>query len=436
MKILFCVEFYYPSVGGAQEVVRQIAERMVSRGHEVGVATTRINSRKLPKHNGVTLFEFSVSGNRIRGLPGEVDRYQDFLRTGKFDVVIFYAAQQWTFDTAWPIMSRISARKIVIPCGYSNLYEVAYRKYFEELPEILRLMDAVVYHSQSYRDAAFGRLHQLENGVLIPNGADSSEFSVTADARFRRALSIDDSAVVLLTVGTMTGLKGHLELVRAFAKADFGDRKSALILNGNNPENGPRAATPRLFLALLQHGGVRYAFRQALKAVLRRVGIHVGTSTAIRNRANRVNREQGAVKQVIVADLARSELIQAYLNADLFVFASNVEYSPLVLFEACAAGLPFISVPVGNAAEIVEWTGGGEICEAPVDKRGYTRVSPDVLRRRIEALVRDPDKLSQLGKSGLAACQARYNWDTIAQRYEDLFNRLVAAQPAMTTTAV
>jgi len=71
MKILFCVEFYYPSIGGAQEVVRQIAERMASYGHEVSVATTRIASRKSLSHNGVTLVEFSVWGNNVRGLhPG------------------------------------------------------------------------------------------------------------------------------------------------------------------------------------------------------------------------------------------------------------------------------------------------------------------------------------------------------------------------------
>ena len=40
MKILHTVEYYAPSVGGAQEVVRQISERMVQRGHQVTVATT------------------------------------------------------------------------------------------------------------------------------------------------------------------------------------------------------------------------------------------------------------------------------------------------------------------------------------------------------------------------------------------------------------
>jgi len=97
------------------------------------------------------------------------------------------------------------------------------------------------------------------------------------------------------------------------------------------------------------------------------------------------------------------------------------------LFEACAAGLPFLSVPAGNAAEIATWTGGGEICEAPVDERGYTRVSPEVLRRRIEELAGDADKLARLGQDGLAASRERYNWDAIARTYYNLFERLVAA---------
>src|SRR5262249_28053550 len=143
MKILFCVEFYHPNIGGAQEVVRQIAERMASYGHEVSVATTRIASRKSLSHNGVALVEFSVSGNNVRGLRGEVDRYRQFLRESKFDVVMFYAAQQWTFDAAWPIMPLISACKVLVPCGYSNLFETAYKTYFKELPAVLKLMDAV-----------------------------------------------------------------------------------------------------------------------------------------------------------------------------------------------------------------------------------------------------------------------------------------------------
>src|SRR5215467_949510 len=345
MKILFCVEFYYPSIGGAQEVVRQIAERMASSGHEVSVATTRIASRKSLSHNGVSLVEFSVAGNNSSGLRGEVDRYREFLSQSKFDVVMFYAAQQWTFDAAWPVMLQISACKVLVPCGYSRLYETSYKTYFKELPAVLKHMDAIVYHAETYRDVEFGKLHHLGKETFIPNGADMGEFSVAGDSGFQRSIGADESTLILLTVGSLTGTKGHLELAQAFAKVDFGERKSILILNANDNEiSGQPRTIPRLFFALLRDYGLQYAFRHCVKVMLHRCGVRVGKAikvVSVHDWADRINREQGRTKRVIVIDFPRNRLIQAYLNADLFVFASNIEYSPLVLFEACAAGLAF-----------------------------------------------------------------------------------------------
>ena len=117
-------------------------------------------------------------------------------------------------------------------------------------------------------------------------------------------------------------------------------------------------------------------------------------------------------------NLPRAELVEAMFAADLFVFASNVEYSPLVLFEACAAGLPYITVPVGNADEIVRWTGGGVLCPAARDERGYTRVDPAVLAAQIDAMLADPAMRQALGAAGREAWRRHFNWAAIAPRYE------------------
>jgi len=61
LRILLACEFYYPSVGGVQEVMRQLAERLVARGHSVTVATTFLAERRSREVNGVTLVEFKVS---------------------------------------------------------------------------------------------------------------------------------------------------------------------------------------------------------------------------------------------------------------------------------------------------------------------------------------------------------------------------------------
>ena len=42
MNYLFSCEFYYPSVGGVQKVIQEIAERLVKKGHKVTIATSAL----------------------------------------------------------------------------------------------------------------------------------------------------------------------------------------------------------------------------------------------------------------------------------------------------------------------------------------------------------------------------------------------------------
>jgi L-malate glycosyltransferase len=431
MKLIFCVEFYYPSVGGAQEVVRQLAERLAVCGHEVIVATSHIAERASDTHNGVRIAGFHISGNRVRGISGELDRFQEFLLTADADLVFFYAAQQWTFDAAWDVLSSLRARKVLVPCGYSGLFLDSYVDYFSALPTVLAQMDAVVYHAQSYRDIDFARAHGLQNSLIIPNGAAGEEFQVGSDPGFRALLGADGDTLLLLTVGTVTGLKGHFELTRAFELANFGQRKAILILNGNQPYNDGRRPCLQRFAELVRGYGPTYAIRHAVKMFLSMLGWR---SASLNSIIARINSSRYGNKHVLRVDLPRPQLIQAYLQSDLFVFASNIEYSPLVLFEACAAGLPFLTVPVGNATEIVRWTGGGELCEAPVDAEGYTRVEPAVLARSIEKLVADPAYLVALGAKGKRASKRRFNWASLTIEYEQLFRRLT--EPSRTVCDV
>lgn len=427
MKILFCVEFYYPSVGGAQEVVRQIAERMALRGHEVTVATSKISTRMSDVHNGVRIAQFTVSGNRVRGLEGDIAAYQAFLVENGADVIFFYAAQQWTFDAAWSVLGKIAAKKVLVPCGYSGLYDRAYANYFSMLGDVLATMDAVVYHAQDYRDLAFARSLGLSNDVVIPNGADLNEFEVPVDTGFRSRIGASERTFLMLTVGTVTGSKGHLELLQAYAVADFGGRDTLLIVNGNRPEHGGRRLSPfSRFIMVARGYGWKYAARHAVKLGLLALGVSVGNSGSIERLVCDINQKKDAGKRVIQVDLPRPELIQAYLQSDLFVFASNIEYSPLVLFESAAAGLPFLTVPVGNAREIIDWTHGGAMCPAPVDERGFTRAEPGVLGAHMVALATDSSKRLQLGQQGKQAVRRRFNWESLAGEYEDLFKRLRA----------
>lgn len=420
MRILFCCQFYAPSVGGVQEVTRQIAERLVKHGHAVTVATSSLPNRSFETLNGVNIKGFAVSGNRMSGMAGEVAQYQNFVSQGAFDVMLVYASQQWTFDALWPVLDNISFCKVFVPCGFSGLYEPAYRSYFSLIVPELRKFDQLIFHATRYRDIELARDAGINNFVILPNGASEIEFSVEPDPAFRTRHDIAQDDFLFLTVGSFTGLKGHQELVEAFTILQLPPgRRATLVLNGNEVQRLERSGLGliRKFVGLTRQYGIVDALRQSLKKLL-------GNSSSVRRVAEAINKKN-ASKRVLIVDLKRSELTEAYFAADLFVFASNIEYSPLVLFEAAAAGTPFLSVDVGNAIEIAEWTHAGVMCPSRVDERGYTHVDPAVLSSQMVALMVQPELLHQLGKAGRHAWAARFTWEKIVAQYEQLFNTLI-----------
>jgi glycosyltransferase involved in cell wall biosynthesis len=397
MRILHTVELYAPSVGGAQEVVKQVSERLVARGHDVTVATTRLTERTNAVHNGVKIAEFDVSGNAVRGIVGEVERYRRFVRGGRFDVVMSYATQQWATDALLPIAGDLDAATVLAPCGFSALHDPAYAGFFAELPDQLAGWDRLVFHSSTYQDVAFARSHGLSNIEVIPNAADEREFGAGAAeraerrARFRRTHDIPDDEPLLLTVGGHTGGKGHGLVLEALAL--LRGRRATLALVGNTP-------------------------------------LGQGCLPTCRRGAQAVSAISRGRRRALLLDPARDGVIDAYFAADLFVFGSRVECSPLVLFEAAAAGLPFISVPAGNAAEIARWTGAGSGIPGR-RKGGLVRGSPIRMAAEIARLLDDPQRLSAMGNAGRAAWRRDYSWDQVASRYEALYGRLasVAAAP-------
>lgn len=435
MKILLCCEFFYPSVGGAQEVVRQLAGRLARWGHDVTVATSFLANRTSDVHEGVKIRSFNISGNWANGLAGDVQSYRQFMLEGEFDLIFIYAAQQWTLDAILDELPRVKARKVLVPCGYSGLHDPGYARYFARLPALLRCFDALVYHAYDYRDHHFAQQHQLDNSIFIPNAADDTEFSASPGADARRSLGLAPDELVLLTVGSLNGAKGHLEVAEAFSRAVL-PRKATLILNGNEmpPTGDNMISNVRKLVSQLKSRGVLHTARFVAGRLLHAIGLRPGYFDRLDRVIKEVNGKPAAGKRIIRTNLPRKELIETFLASDLFVFASIIEYSPLVLFEACAAGLPFLTVPVGNAREIVEWTQAGELCPATVDAQGFTRADTAELAQCIARLAADPDRLAVLAANGKKAWLERYNWETISREYEALFARLTGLHSSTDST--
>lgn len=388
MKILHTVEYYYPSIGGAQEVVKQLSERLVRLGHEVTVATTHLNDRTEYVHNGVKIVDFDISGNMVGSYQGETGRYQEFLQNSNFDVMMNYAAQQWTTDLALPILDHIPAKKVLVPCGFSGLYLPPYKEYYSNMKTWLHQYDRCVYLSNNYRDIAFARSCGTKNQVVIPNGAGADEFGRELDIDIRKLLQIPEKNSIILHVGSHTGLKGHREAIQIFKKANI--KSSTLLIVANN---------------IYSECWMKCCLSEQLYRL---------------NPASKWSN-----KQIIIASLSREETLTAYKEAELFLFPSNIECSPIVLFECMASRTPFLTTDVGNAVEINEWSHAGVILPTKKYEDGYCKAEIKGSAKILEEIHSDPKKRRGMQESGYEAWCKNFTWESVALRYEKMYADLI-----------
>jgi glycosyltransferase involved in cell wall biosynthesis len=384
LKVLHTVEFYSPSVGGMQEVVKQLSERLVTLGHDVTVATTRVKDRTEQVINGVKIKEFVISGNAVRGMKGETEQYRQFLVNSDFDVVTNFAAQQWATDLALPVLGQIKSRKVFVPTGFSGLYWPAYKGYFAQMAGWMNQYDANVFLSADYRDINFAEQHDVRERVLIPNGAGADEFLRESEIDIRGKFGIPSDHFLILHVGSHTGVKGHVEAIKMFKKANI--KNATFLIVGNSFGGG------------------------------------CSRSCEFQNLFTRFSSQVRANgKRLIVTTLNRPETVAAYQQADMFLFPSNIECSPLVLFECLASKTPFLTTDVGNAAEILAWSSAGRLLPTTKTPDGSSHANVDASIKMLEEFYEDKKSRLQMAECGYAAWQERFTWEGIARQYEQLY---------------
>jgi len=398
LEILLTAATYPPSIDGVSYVIQNIAERLVSRGHRVTVATTTHPARDFNIFNGVDICQFDISGNRVFGYEGDHKAYTDFLLAFRGNILVNYAAQTWTSDLTYPLLKTLRCKKVFIPCGYSGLHDERYHSYFLELPGILKGYDHVIYHSAKYQDKYFGDEHEIRNYSIIPNGAREDEF-LEARSGFRETYGIKKSKV-FLSVGNYGAGKNQEFVLKAYLDAGIPD--SALVFIGSEFNSYSWKVLRKDPYRDGLYGSIfRYTTLAKRHIFYRLHPVHCLSGPG---------RQGLSVK--IFEKVPREMLIAAYHEADLFLYGSLVECSPLVILEALASGTPFISTNCGNVAEMP----GGIVASS-------TKEMTDAIR----ALAGKGAAWEKLSREGRLAWERDYQWDIIVDKYEALFLRLVGS---------
>ena len=367
MKVFISSASYAPAVCGVQEVVQRIAEGLVERGHGVTVGTIYNAHRTYEELNGVKIRQFDIHGTWMRGFRGEVKEYQKVIKNLSCDIMMNYAALSRTSDLVFPLLSKISFKKIFVPCGYSTLCNWKWKPYYWRLPSVLKKYDHIIYHSDSYQDKEFGDKHGIKNYTVIPNGASDEEF-----LRLRRGFRVQYGIAterMILCVATYSPGKNQEMVLRAFRQANL--RDSTLVFIG--PEFNDYSNRLR---GLMQRDGFVRFFEK----------------------------------------VPREMVVAAYHEADLFVFGSILECFPIVIVEAMASKTPFISTPVGSVAKL----NGGVIVLTVAE-----------MAKAIRYLANKGPEWEKLAAAGRKAWKANYRWKNIIDQYESLFARFVARKESI-----
>jgi glycosyltransferase involved in cell wall biosynthesis len=124
--------------------------------------------------------------------------------------------------------------------------------------------------------------------------------------------------------------------------------------------------------------------------------------------------------------LQRNQIVASYQQADLFLFPSNIECSPIVLFEAIASKTPFLVTNVGNSKEIIEWTKGGELLPTNIDENGLSHADIPRSAKLLSNVLKDPNKIIKMKENGYANWLERFTWEKIAEQYEQLYAQLIS----------
>ena len=93
---------------------------------------------------------------------------------------------------------------------------------------------------------------------------------------------------------------------------------------------------------------------------------------------NRCKNKSKGLNVIFLRDIPREDVIAAFKGADVFLFTSKKEVAPIVILEARAASLPFVSLKVGDIDK-----GGIVINPQSYDSKGYAILTPDLVKHMI-----------------------------------------------------
>lgn len=365
MRIALCSNYSHPNVGGSEKVILQISESMVLKyGHTVRVFS--LNVKNSIEYNGVSY----CSCNSFPNLLHSLIKFQP-------DHTLVYSDCFVYWDEFVKHSHEVPGRKSIALVGMNHMRS--------KLGSLIRFREklnqfTVITHSNIYDDYITCSCNNIPVTV-IPNGIGLREFdNNTSD--FRKKYSVSDKHIILCVSNYFPG-KGQEYLTPIYLKLK--EKRSDWV-------------------AVMISSTVNFGFAGILE----------------KNVKNSMSIAKIPVK--FFKDLPREDVVGAFKQASVFAFPSQKEVAPIVVIEAQACCLPWVSMPVGNVRDLR----GGVV--APYSVRNHlgfikcTGETQQFFVNKIDELISNEEKRVLLGGAGRKQIVEDYNWDKIADKYNEVFS--------------
>lgn len=379
MKILHVAQALSRNFGGVQAVLHDVVNAQSEAGLEVDVVSTNVDAPQgvLPvtsddfiERNGARLRYCSVEFRPIL-FSLDLKRYIE-KNVSNYDIVHIHGLYRFP-----PTYAAYQARKqgvqyIVQPHGALDPYlynrssagNVRLKRLYErwfDLPN-LHAASAIHYTSEEERERALS-LGLRAPTFVVPNGLDWKRYqTLPVRGGLRARWGLDDMPVVLF-LGRLHFKKGLDLLIPAFDALRRSLPAAQLVIAG--PDNDDYGLKVR-----------RWVHEYDL---------------------------EGAVH--FVGPLYGNDVVQAYVDADVFVLPSYTENFGMTVVEAMACALPVvISDQVNIYAEVA---GAGAGLVTPCDAYKVSGA--------LEELLRDAKRRRAMGEAGRRLARECYTWPTIVE---------------------
>lgn len=415
MRVTFVTPVYAPSVGGAQELVRRVAEGLAGRGHDVEVLTTdrRFDPRGLradrieprtERLGGVAVRRFGVS-RRFHLLARNLWRANRRLRPrsrsaraegyGIAPVLIGPAAPRGglavrralrerdvVIGTSAPTLASLAPSRLrpdgapaavaAMPLLHVRTGEEVHR----QVVAALGAADGCVAMTEDEADALVGLGVDRAHVLVQPPGTDLGRFAGRSAPEARARLGLPEGPTVAF-VGRLAPHKG-LDVLRRASARIWAEVPDAVVLVAG--EAGGWDGWPAEAAAW---------DAEATGRLVRRPGF---------------------------AEEEKADLLEA---ADVVVSPSREESFGFSAVDAWAARRPIVAADVPAVRRVIRPDVDGRL--VPVDDH-------EALAAAVVALLADPAAAATLGSAGRARVEAEFRWDVVVDRWDRFLTGLVAAR--------